>query len=58
MWVFVVQSVNNEYFVYVEGFQYLLNDQEWVFFVSIYIIIFFRMEMIVECSWENNEVNS
>lgn len=58
MWAFVAQSVNNEHFVYAEGFQHSLNDQEWASPVSIHTTIPFRTEMIVECSWENNEANS
>ena len=58
MWAFVAQSVNNEHFVYAEGFQHSQNDQEWASPVSIHTTVPFRTEMIVECSWENNEANS
>ena len=58
-WAFVAQSVNSEHFVYAEGFQHSLNDQEWASPVSIHTTIPFRTEMIVnECSWENSEANS
>lgn len=57
MWAFVTQRVNNKNFVYAEGFQHSLNDHEWASPVSIHTTIPFRTEMIVECSWENNEDN-
>ena len=57
-WAFVAQSVNSEHFVYAEGFQHSLNDQEWASPVSIHTTIPFRTEMIVACSWENDEANS
>lgn len=58
-WAFVAQSVNSEHFVYAEGFQHSLNDQEWASPVSIHTTIPFRTEMIVnQCSWENSEANS
>ena len=58
MWVFVVQIVNNEHFVYAEGIQHSLNSQEWASPVSIHTTVLLRTEMIVQCSWENNEANS
>ena len=57
MWAFVVQRINNEKFVYTEGFQHSLNWDEWAPPVSIHTIVPFRTEMIVQCKWEDNEVN-
>ena len=58
MWAFVTQRVKNEHFVYAEGFQHSLKDQEWASAVSIHTTVPFRTEMIVECSWAKDEANS
>lgn len=57
MWAFVVQRINNENFVYAEGFQHLLNEQEWASPVSVHTTVPFRTEMIVECMWEDSDAN-
>ncbi len=57
MWAFVIQRMNNENFVYAEGIQHTLNNDEWASPVSIHTTVPFRTEMIVECMWEDSDAN-
>lgn len=57
MWAFVVQRINNEKFVYAEGFQHSTVANEWAAPVIIHTTVPLRPQSIVECSWEDNEEN-
>ncbi|KAM7436464.1 hypothetical protein ABFA07_013729 [Porites harrisoni] len=57
MWAFVAQRINNEKFVYAEGFQHSAIEHDWAPPVTIHTTVPLRPESVVKCSWEDNEEN-
>ena len=57
MWAFVAQRINNEKFVYAEGFQHSAIEHVWAPPVTIHTTVPLRPESVVKCSWEDNEEN-
>ena len=57
MWAFVAQRINNEKFVYAEGFQHSAIEHDWAPPVTIHTTVPLRPESVVRCSWEDNEEN-
>lgn len=57
MWAFVMQRINNEKFVYAEGFQRSADDHDWAYPVTIHTTVPLRPQSVLECSWKDNEEN-